>query len=347
MLPDDPGSEATQASTDAEQTAQIKNLSRKVVWTWVVAAIGPLLALAGLVFAGLSWKASDGQLAVMKGQLSDARNGAAQARKDTDNVIAAADRQADAMRIIAGANKTMADAAKTSADAAAKSAGSMAKLSSTSAQSAVSTKQLADATSRAAFASQELAAAANDANAVSRELVKTTHQVGAINQNAQRAFVFVKGISLQKVTYAEWYRALVESNGLSEAIMPMPANLPAQQTFGWQANITWENSGSTPTKNLIISNNFWVSDLYREAKNPIIDVSAIPLDDKLRVTYPDQKMFIGPKQSAQMPATFFGQRTCWSRRSSFRGIMHLELPRIKTSSIRRMSTESITVSLFT
>jgi hypothetical protein len=115
MLPDHPGSEARQACTDAEQTAQIRNLSRKVVWTWVVAAIGPLLALTGLVFAGLSWKASDGQLAVMKAQLNDARNGAAQARKDTDNVIAAADRQADAMRVVAGANKTMADAAKTSA----------------------------------------------------------------------------------------------------------------------------------------------------------------------------------------------------------------------------------------
>jgi len=107
--------EPIKVNTDAEQTAQIKNLNRKVVWTWIVAAFGPLLALAGLVFAALQWKAADGQLAVAKAQLKDARDGAAQARKDTEAVIAAAKSQAESMKTVADANKAMADAAKLNA----------------------------------------------------------------------------------------------------------------------------------------------------------------------------------------------------------------------------------------
>ena len=107
--PNPPRGEATKPGTDAEQTEQIKNLSRKVVWTWIVAAFGPLLALAGLVFSALQWKVADGQLSVMKAQLKDAHDGAAQARKDTDAVIAAAKSQADSMKTLADANKAMAD----------------------------------------------------------------------------------------------------------------------------------------------------------------------------------------------------------------------------------------------
>jgi hypothetical protein len=102
-----------------------------VIIAWIVAAFGPLIALAGLIVAGLQLKAADGQLRaaegqleVMRAQLSDAHQGAAQTRKDTDAVIAAAKEQAKSMQVLADANKVMADAAKVSADNSARIASS-------------------------------------------------------------------------------------------------------------------------------------------------------------------------------------------------------------------------------
>jgi len=123
ISPDEPRSEQAQSATDAKQTAQIKNLNRKVMVAWVVAAFGPLIALAGLVFTGLQWKVADQQLRVMEAQLKDARYGAEQAQRDTDRALTNAESQAGSLKLLADANKVISDAAKINAENSTRIAG--------------------------------------------------------------------------------------------------------------------------------------------------------------------------------------------------------------------------------
>jgi len=268
-------------------------------------------AIAGLIFLYRQTAANEKQTALLTRQYNDAKAGEAKARNDADLAMNTATSQAGYIKSLAeqtasqAAQTTLlAEAAGKSAAAAEKSEAATEKLARATSDAAAASHSLAESAGQSTAATQRLAAAANDANAVSRELVKTTHQVGEINQNAQRAFVFVKGLSFRKVNYAEWYRTLVESKGLPASLAPVPNDPNVQQIVGWKVNLIWENSGSTPTKSLTISNNLFVSNLYDEAKHPF-DVSAIQPDDKMRVKLPDEKVFIGPKQSAEVPVTFF------------------------------------------
>jgi hypothetical protein len=295
--------------TESPESVAAETLQRVRVTEIAMVILTAVIALSGILTVWVYWH----QLDVMQDTLNEIKTGG----EDTHVLMHEASRQANFTKTLADQTTSQAAQAKSLAEQTTSLAEQTTKLaeqttslvkyagkSATAAEkSQAATEKLAGSTSEAAAASQKLAAAANDANAVSRELVKTTQQVGEINTNAQRAFVFVSGVSLRKVSYAEWYRALVESNGLTVAIMPVPTNLPAQQTIGWQANITWENSGNTPTKNLTISGNLW-TELNGKPNHPI-DVAAIPLDDKFLVKFPDQKIFIGPKQSAPIPVAFF------------------------------------------
>jgi hypothetical protein len=55
------------SASDAEQTAQIQRLNRRVVWALIAAAFGPLITILGLAVAGLQWK-------VMREQVADGRH---------------------------------------------------------------------------------------------------------------------------------------------------------------------------------------------------------------------------------------------------------------------------------
>jgi hypothetical protein len=55
------------------QSAQISNLNRKMFFALLGAAIGPLLAIAGLVVSGLQWKVADDQLDAVREQINDSR----------------------------------------------------------------------------------------------------------------------------------------------------------------------------------------------------------------------------------------------------------------------------------
>lgn len=105
--PYQPSSEQAKANTDTEQTRQIQNLKRKMVWTWVVASFGPLIALAGVVFSGLQWKAADEQVQIARAQLQDARTGAADAKAQTDRALSVAEQQATSLKQLADANSSL------------------------------------------------------------------------------------------------------------------------------------------------------------------------------------------------------------------------------------------------
>jgi hypothetical protein len=98
-------------ATEAKQNEQIQQLQRNVGFAWITAALGPLLALGGVVFSGLQWKAADRQLEVAASQLKDAREGADQARKDTVQALRIAESQAISLRTLANAGSVASDVA--------------------------------------------------------------------------------------------------------------------------------------------------------------------------------------------------------------------------------------------
>ncbi len=97
---------------DTQQDAQLARLNRRVLLAWTAAAVGPLLALGGVVFSGLQWRAAQQQLAVMRTQLTDAREGAMHAQKDTDRALGIAASQAQSLSALAIAGKTSAEVAE-------------------------------------------------------------------------------------------------------------------------------------------------------------------------------------------------------------------------------------------
>ena len=284
-----------QATGDAGNTRRIAGLSFEAL-SLIFDGIIAIAAIVGSVFVYRQLISMNGQLAVMREQMKDARAAAKSADITTDRQLKIAEKQAGSQQILADANKDIAASAT-------KSAKATEQLARATADAAAASHRLAESAGQSTAATQRLAAAANDANAVSRELVKTTHQVGEINQNAQRAFVFVKDVVLQKVTYADYYRRLYEANGIPSYLVQIPAEPGYQQTMLWQANLVWENSGSTPTKKLSITRSFWV-DSEQKADEPTFDVLTIPLPDRGFAQLDDQHAFIGPKQEAQIMSGF-------------------------------------------
>jgi len=152
-------------------------------------------------------------------------------------------------------------------------------------RSTAATEQLAEATSNAAGASKDLAAAANEANIVSRQLVTATQQAGGINRNVARAYVFATDIKL----------------------IPIMSPFPPYKPLSWTANITWDNTGNTPTNDLVISANCWSAGLgapiigigpaAAEQHPDAFDVSTITPDDKMLMKIPDTPHLIGPKST--------------------------------------------------
>jgi hypothetical protein len=186
-----------------------------------------LTALATLVIAGATifytyyaqrqWHAMDGQLQTMQGQLNEMKS----ASEQTERAITASNRIAEATGRSVAASNRLADAA---------------------AQATTESRRLADAATQANDVSRQLVDAAAQANAVSKRLADTAAQGNDINRRAlidvQRAFMFPRGVDLERVTSAR-----------------LTGDLTGTKPIAWQARVKWENSGNTPTKNLIISTN--------------------------------------------------------------------------------------------
>jgi uncharacterized protein YoxC len=215
--------------------------------------------------AFLQWRAMSGQLKSMD-----------ESGKDTKALASAAGSQTEQMKTLAGQTTLLAQKTSDLAEHT--------KTSATAAQdSAAATKDLATATAKAAKSSHDLAAAARDANVVSRELVKTTQQAGNINRNIARAYVFATDIKLN----------------------PIMSPLPPFKPIGWTANVTWDNTGNTPTNDLVVSANCWSAgpgiltsgpDVAKEHPDAF-DVSTIKPGDKDLMRIPDAPHLIGPKST--------------------------------------------------
>ena len=103
-----PRGETAQRSTDREQNEQIEKLKRNVVIAVVISIFGPIVAILGVVFAGLQWD-------VARKALDDSQKAGVDAQKNTERSLVIAESQARSMKTLADANKAMADASKLSA----------------------------------------------------------------------------------------------------------------------------------------------------------------------------------------------------------------------------------------
>ncbi len=186
-----------------------------------------ITALATLIIAGATiyyaiyarqqWRAMDGQLQVMQGQLNEMKS----ASEQTERAIKASNRIAEATARSVAASNRLADAA---------------------AQATGESRRLADAATQANDVSRQLVNAAAQANAVSNRLADTAAQGNEINRRAlidvQRAFMFPRGIDFEPITSAR-----------------LTGDLSGTRPIAWQARVKWENSGNTPTRDLLISTN--------------------------------------------------------------------------------------------
>jgi hypothetical protein len=271
-----PPSRNTQSVADAQQDHKIEaledGLKRGERWIIGLTAALTIAAFAALYIAHGQWGVMREQTGVMQQQLADSRKASDAQDKVTVKTLSnlkdqadALKKQADALHDLVGATTKAANAAKTSAD--------------NSGKSADATQRLAEATSKAARSSQDLAAAANEANIVSRELVATSQQAINTNQATQRAFIVAKGVDdLEEITY-------------------LPALL-GNTPLGYIAAVQWENTGSTPTRDLTISSNCWL-DWYRKAPKDdprAFDVSSIDSADQFLQKNPDRPRPAGPHQ---------------------------------------------------
>jgi hypothetical protein len=225
------------------------------------------------------------QLGVMQDTLDEIRVSGI----DTHHLSSAMGRSAVAMHGLVEQTTTLAEQttslatyAGKAAIAAEKSQAATEKLARATADAAVASHSLAESAGQSSASTQRLASAAIDANAVSRELVNTAQQASSINRNVARAYVFATDIKLN----------------------PIMAPFPPYKPMGWTADITWENTGNTPTTELVVSANCWgdigtlFDDLDVAKKHPAaFDVATIKPGDKALMKMPDEPHLIGPKGS--------------------------------------------------
>jgi hypothetical protein len=157
------------------------------------------------------------------------------------------------------------------ADASAQSVAASNRLANAAAQSTAESRRLADAANEANAVSRRLADASIEANAVSRRLADSAAQSTEINRQAlvavQRPFMFVKDVDFVKFLDPQSYHA----------------------------RVIWENTGNTPTRDLIIENGCVFSDTPID--DPYATPEAIFWGQKSPQQLNKQQLFVGPKQS--------------------------------------------------
>jgi hypothetical protein len=263
-----------QSVADEKQDRKIDVLENRIqrgeLWIIFLTAAMTIAAFAAVYVARKQWRVMEQQTKVMQAQLADARKAAVEGDKVTDRQLKIAEKQADSQ-------KTLADANKDIAAAATKSARATEQLADATRKAADASRSLADSAAQSNVATQRLAAAASDANTVSRELVDTT-------ENISRAFVYAKSVDFEELSMPAYFG-------------PPPV--------AWQASIQWENTGNTPTRDLIVNSSCWVDfggaigaefgTLLRSDPREF-DVCHIEPQDKMLFRNATRALLIGPKQ---------------------------------------------------
>lgn len=190
-----------QASGDASKSRRVLGLSFEAL-SLIFDGVIAIAAIVGSVFVYRQLTAMNGQLAIMREQMKDARAAAKSAGVTTDRQLKVAEKQADSQKTLADANKDIAAATMKSAD-------SMAKLSNMSERSAASTKQLADATLKAAEATRSLAESAGRSSAATQRLA----DAAAMQlERMDRPYLAVSASGNGPVTATEYPTSTMEFN---------------------------------------------------------------------------------------------------------------------------------------
>ncbi len=177
----------------------------------------------------------------------------------TDNAIAATNRLAE-------------EAARNTAESH--------RLADAAAQNAIESRRLADEAKRSANAALE---SATETRRLADEITKTATAAGranALTTDIQRAFMFPATVDFTKV-------------------IPPGALGATGKPIAWRANVKWENSGNTPTRDLVITTNCLISwsgpieEPYKITEADSKDLTKGHLFSKNEVSF-----VFGPKQSA-------------------------------------------------
>lgn len=213
------------------EQAFVDRIKRSDRWMIFVTAAIALSGVASAVILGKQFRAMNGQLEVMRGQLAEMKA----AGDQTERAIAATNRLADQAAISATESRRLADQAEQSASATRQLAQAANESAAQSRRLADAAIKSAEAAARATEMTRKLARAATDANKISQEALV----------DVQRAFMFPKGIDFAKVPNV----------GMARATGDITGSLPIL----WAAHVRWTNSGNTPTKDFVTTTNCLIS----------------------------------------------------------------------------------------
>jgi hypothetical protein len=226
------GGKATQhgaipeGQTPNANQALVERIDRSDRWMIGLTAV---IAVAGIASAGIfGW-----QLSIMSGQLDEMKSSSAQSVQIIDaykKIATATIDSVTAARKLVEATTNAVKASQRLAEAAEKANAESTRLVAAAGEGNAQTRRLADAATAANEESRRLANNVAAANEISRKALLVS----------QRPFMFPTGVDLVKVT---------------PDMLPIGAvspKLPHDKSIFWLANIMWENSGNTPTSDLII-----------------------------------------------------------------------------------------------
>lgn len=194
---------------------------------------------------------------VMNGQLQEMRSGSTQ----TDQAIAASNRIATATaNAVATYNRI--------ADATAKAVEASDRLVAETGEAVAVSKRLAEATEQTSIQAADLAKSAAKSSTEAQRLSDLATRANDISQRAlvgvQRAFMFAKNIDLEKVTNAQ-----------------ITGDVTGTKPIAWLARVKWENSGVTPTKDLVIDTNCLAS--FDPIERPWAVTASASAPEKMKV----------------------------------------------------------------
>lgn len=156
--------EIAQNQASISEQAFVDRIKRSDRWMILLTAAIALSGVASAIILGKQFRAMNGQLEVMRGQLAEMKSSGEQ----TERAITATNRLADEAAISAAESRRLADQAE---------------------QSAIATRKLAEAANKSAIETQRLAQEASRANAISQQALF----------GVQRPFMFTHGTTIEDV----------------------------------------------------------------------------------------------------------------------------------------------------
>ncbi len=173
------------------------------------------------------------------------------------------------------------------------------KLVDATTEAVKASKRLADETAASAAISKRLADAAETANTVTRSLAEAAAKSNQISHDAllvgQRPFMFPISVDLLKITASSF------------PLGSLGAAIPSgDKPLSWQANVKWENSGNTPTRELVIDTYCLLSaeamtepyHVQRIKHFNIREGNVLATDGYKQILYEtEQQLLFGPKQT--------------------------------------------------